>query len=67
VYLRVLKNTLARRAVAGTPFEGLSDKLVGPLIYGISKDPVHGREGDGGLRQEQRQAGPEGRRHARIS
>ena len=40
VYLRVLKNTLARRAVAGTPFEGLSDKLVGPLIYGISADPV---------------------------
>jgi large subunit ribosomal protein L10 len=40
VYLRVLKNTLARRAVAGTPFEGLTDKLVGPLIYGISKDPV---------------------------
>jgi large subunit ribosomal protein L10 len=40
VYLRVLKNTLARRAVAGTPFEGLSDKMVGPLIYGISKDPV---------------------------
>ena len=42
VYLRVLKNTLARRAVAGTPFEGLSDKLVGPLIYGISADPVAG-------------------------
>jgi len=40
VYLRVLKNTLARRAIAGTPFEGLSDKLVGPLIYGISADPV---------------------------
>lgn len=40
VYLRVLKNTLARRAVAGTPFEGLSDKLVGPLIYGMSPDPV---------------------------
>ena len=40
VYLRVLKNTLARRAVAGTPFAGLSDKLVGPLIYGISTDPV---------------------------
>jgi large subunit ribosomal protein L10 len=40
VYLRVLKNTLARRAVTGTPFEGLSDKLVGPLIYGISADPV---------------------------
>ncbi len=40
VYLRVLKNTLARRAVSETPFEGLTDKLVGPLIYGISKDPV---------------------------
>ena len=40
VYLRVLKNTLARRAVSGTPFEGLADKLVGPLIYGISADPV---------------------------
>ncbi|RPH58467.1 MAG: 50S ribosomal protein L10 [Burkholderiales bacterium] len=40
VYLRVLKNTLARRAVAGTPFEGLTDKLVGPLIYGLSTDPV---------------------------
>jgi len=40
VYLRVLKNTLARRAVAGTPFEGLSDQLVGPLIYGMSADPV---------------------------
>jgi large subunit ribosomal protein L10 len=40
VYLRVLKNTLVRRAVAGTPFEGLTDKLAGPLIYGISTDPV---------------------------
>ena len=40
VYLRVLKNTLARRAVAGTPFEKLSDKMVGPLAYGISDDPV---------------------------
>lgn len=40
VYLRVLKNTLARRAVQGTPFEKLSDKMVGPLIYGISPDPV---------------------------
>ena len=38
--LRVLKNTLARRAVAGTPFESLSAKMVGPLIYGISPDPV---------------------------
>ena len=32
VYLRVLKNSLARRAVTGTPFESLSDKMVGPLI-----------------------------------
>jgi len=40
VYLRVLKNTLARRAVQGTPFEKLSDQMVGPLAYGISKDPV---------------------------
>jgi len=40
VYLRVLKNTLVRRAVAGTPFEGLKEQMVGPLIYGISKDPV---------------------------
>ena len=40
VQLRVLKNTLARRAVNGTPFAGLSDKLVGPLVYGFSADPV---------------------------
>ncbi len=40
VYLRVLKNTLARRAVAETPFAGLSDQMVGPLAYGISEDPV---------------------------
>ena len=39
-YLRVLKNTLARRAVAGTPFKGLTEKMVGPLAYGISSDPV---------------------------
>ena len=42
LYLRVLKNTLARRAVKGTPFEKLSDQMVGPLIYGISDDPVAG-------------------------
>ncbi|PKO82780.1 MAG: 50S ribosomal protein L10 [Betaproteobacteria bacterium HGW-Betaproteobacteria-11] len=40
VYLRVLKNTLVRRAISGTQFEVLSEKLVGPLIYGISTDPV---------------------------
>jgi len=40
VYLRVLKNTLARRAVADTPFNGLAKQMVGPLAYGISSDPV---------------------------
>jgi large subunit ribosomal protein L10 len=40
VYLRVLKNTLVRRAVANTPFKGLADKMVGPLAYGMSSDPV---------------------------
>ena len=40
VYLRVLKNTLARRAVAGTPFEGLAKEMTGPLLYGMSADPV---------------------------
>jgi len=42
LYLRVLKNTLARRAVKGTPFEQLSDQMVGPLMYGIASDPVAG-------------------------
>ena len=40
VYLHVLKNTLARRAVAGTPFEVAQGAMVGPLIYGFSSDPV---------------------------
>lgn len=40
VYFRVIKNTLARLAVKGTPFEGLADQMVGPLVYGLSKDPV---------------------------
>jgi len=40
VYLRVLKNTLARRAVQGTPFEKLADQMIGPLAYGVSDDPV---------------------------
>ena len=40
IYLRVLKNTLARRAVAETPFAGLAERMVGPLAYGISSDPV---------------------------
>ncbi len=40
VYLHVLKNTLARRAVAGTGFEVASAAMVGPLIYGFSEDAV---------------------------
>ena len=38
----MLKNTLARRAVQGTPFEKLTERMVGPLIYGIAQDPVAG-------------------------
>lgn len=40
IYFRVLKNSLARRAVADTPFAGLSEHMVGPLAYGIGSDPV---------------------------
>jgi large subunit ribosomal protein L10 len=40
VYLHVLKNTLARRAVAGTGFEVAQGHMVGPLIYGFSEDAV---------------------------
>jgi large subunit ribosomal protein L10 len=40
VYFRVLKNTLARRAVVDTPFAGLAQHMTGPLVYGISPDPV---------------------------
>ena len=40
VQLRVLKNTLARRAMTGTPFAGLSDHLVGPLMYGMGPHPI---------------------------
>ena len=40
VYLRVLKNTLVRRAVADTAFASLADQMTGPLIYSFSSDPV---------------------------
>ena len=40
VYLRVLKNTLVRRAVENTAFSSLADSMVGPLVFGISQDPV---------------------------
>ncbi|MBT2747773.1 MULTISPECIES: 50S ribosomal protein L10 [Lysobacter] len=38
VYLRVVKNTLASRAVAGTEYECVQDKLVGPLLYAFSTE-----------------------------
>ena len=40
VSLSVLKNTLARRAVAGSGFDVLVDQMTGPLIYGFSEDAV---------------------------
>lgn len=40
VSLSVLKNTLARRALAGSNFEVVADQLTGPLIYGFSEDAV---------------------------
>ncbi len=40
VSLSVLKNTLARRAVAGSQFEVAAEKMTGPLIYGFSVDAV---------------------------
>lgn len=40
VYLHVLKNTLARRAVEGTSFAALADQMTGPLIYAASEDAV---------------------------
>ena len=42
VHVRVLKNTLARRAVQGTQFEKLAEQLSGPLVYGFAQDPVAG-------------------------
>jgi large subunit ribosomal protein L10 len=38
VYMRVVKNTLARRAVAGTPYECIAKSLKGPLILAFSQE-----------------------------
>jgi large subunit ribosomal protein L10 len=38
VYVRVVKNTLARKALAGTLFEAVGPKLKGPLVLAFSKD-----------------------------
>src|SRR5256885_15265728 len=59
LYLRVLKNTLARRAVQGTPFEKLTEKMVGPLMYGIAADPVAGAKVLSEFRSEERRVGKE--------
>lgn len=40
VYLHVVKNTLARKAVINTKFEALAEKMSGQLIYSISVDPI---------------------------
>ena len=40
VYLKVLKNKLVKRAVEDTSFSSLSEEMVGPLVFGISEDPV---------------------------
>ena len=40
VYLRVVKNTLLRRAVQDTDFSCLDEHLVGPLAFAASEDPV---------------------------
>ena len=40
VYLKVLKNKLVKRAIEDTPFSLLSEDMVGPLVFGISDDPV---------------------------
>ena len=40
IYFRVIKNSLVRRAVADTPYAPLANHMVGPLVYGISTDPV---------------------------
>lgn len=40
VFLKVAKNTLVRRAVAGTEFECIADALTGPLLFAFSmEDP----------------------------
>lgn len=40
VYLRVIRNTLAKRAVVGTEYECVRDVLVGPTIFAFSmEDP----------------------------
>ena len=57
VYMRVVKNTLARKALAGTAFECIGPKLKGPLVLAFSKDdPGAAARAGQGLREGPRQA-----------
>ena len=40
VYVKVVKNRLGKIAIKDTPFDKLSEKLSGPLVYGIGNDTV---------------------------
>ena len=58
VYLRVVKNSLARRAIEGTDFECMSDGLTGPLMLAFSQeDPRCRRAHFARVCQRQRQDG----------
>ncbi len=40
VWIRVVKNNLARRAIQGSDFECLIDHFTGPVIFSVAEDPV---------------------------
>ncbi len=40
VWVKVVKNNLARRVISGSDFECLSEHFVGPVIFSASEDPV---------------------------
>ena len=62
VYLRIVKNTLARKAVAGTSFECISPALKGPIVLAFSNDdPGAAARIVKAFRQGQRQAGDDAR------
>src|SRR3546814_15573337 len=58
VYLTVVKNTLASRAVAGTEFEVVKAALIGPLLYAFSLEEP-GAAGRLNKRSEERRVGKE--------
>src|SRR5580698_9371832 len=66
VYMRVVKNTLARKALAGTAFETIGPVLKGALVLAFSKDePAHTSLGDLDADGSHEGAHSEVRRHAR--